>query len=50
MVAGPRRAIFFDVENGSRAQHVAVILQRLAIDHVGARTEFVADRQLARRE
>jgi hypothetical protein len=38
----PRRAIFFDVENSSRAQHVARVLEHLAVDHVAARTDFFA--------
>jgi hypothetical protein len=38
----PRRAIFFDVENSSRAQHVARVLEHLAVDHGEARTDFFA--------
>jgi hypothetical protein len=38
----PHRAIFFDVENSSRAQHVARVLEHLAIDYSEARTEFFA--------
>ena len=38
----PRRAIFFDVENSSRAQHVARVLEHLAVDHVDTRTDFFA--------
>ena len=38
----PRRAIFFDVENSSRAQHVACVLEHLAVDHVDGRTDFFA--------
>jgi hypothetical protein len=38
----PRRAIFFDVENSSRAQHVGRVLQHLAVDHGHVRTDFVA--------
>jgi hypothetical protein len=37
-----RRAIFFDVENTSRAQHIARMLDHLRIDRRGFRTEFVA--------
>src|SRR5262249_6131862 len=37
-----RRAIFFDVENTSRAQHIARMLDHLQIDRRGQRTEFVA--------
>jgi hypothetical protein len=37
-----RRVIFLDVENTSRAEHIARTIEHLAIDRVGARTEFVA--------
>jgi hypothetical protein len=37
-----RRAIFFDVENTSRAQHIARVIEHLQIDRRGHRTEFVA--------
>jgi hypothetical protein len=37
-----RRAIFFDVENTSRAQHIARVIEHLAVDRAGSRTEFVA--------
>jgi hypothetical protein len=37
-----RRAIFFDVENTSRAQHIARVIEHLQIDHLGRRTEFFA--------
>ena len=37
-----RRAIFFDVENTSRAQHIARVIDHLQIDHLGRRTEFFA--------
>jgi hypothetical protein len=37
-----RRAIFFDVENTSRAQHIARMLDHLRIDRRTFRTEFVA--------
>ena len=36
------RAIFFDVENTSRAQHIARMIEHLGIDRAGFRTEFVA--------
>ena len=37
-----RRAIFFDVENTSRMQHIARVIDHLAVDRVGRRTDFVA--------
>src|SRR6266849_4552163 len=37
-----RRAIFFDVENTSRAEHVARMVDHLAVDRRGLRTDFVA--------
>jgi hypothetical protein len=37
-----RRAIFFDVENTSRSQHIARVIDHLAIDRVGSQTEFFA--------
>ncbi len=37
-----RRAIFFDVENTSRAEHIARVLAHLAVDRVGRRTDFFA--------
>ena len=37
-----RRAIFFDVENTSRAAHIARVLEHLAVDRAGQRTDFVA--------
>jgi hypothetical protein len=37
-----RRAIFFDVENTSRAEHIARVLAHLAVDRIGRRTEFFA--------
>jgi hypothetical protein len=37
-----RRAIFFDVENTSRGEHIARVLAHLALDRVGQRTEFFA--------
>jgi hypothetical protein len=41
-VPARRRAIFFDVENTSRAEHIARMLAHLAIDRAAARTDFVA--------
>jgi hypothetical protein len=37
-----RRAIFFDVENSSRSDHVGRVLAHLAIDRAGRATELVA--------
>jgi hypothetical protein len=37
-----RRAIFFDVENTSRAEHIARVIDHLAVDRLGRRTDFVA--------
>ncbi len=37
-----RRAIFFDVENTSRAEHIARVIEHLAVDRTAARTEFIA--------
>ncbi|HEU4369125.1 MAG TPA: hypothetical protein VFV05_12965 [Methylomirabilota bacterium] len=37
-----RRAIFFDVENTSRVQHIARVIDYLAVDRLGRRTDFVA--------
>ena len=36
------RAIFFDVENTSRAEHIARMVDHLAVDRRGLRTDFVA--------
>ena len=36
------RAIFFDVENTSRAAHIARVIEHLAVDRVGRRTDVVA--------
>jgi hypothetical protein len=36
------RAIFFDVENTSRAEHIARVIEHLAVDRMGKRTDFVA--------
>jgi hypothetical protein len=41
-LAAGRRAIFFDVENTSRAQHIAHVIDHLALDRSGRRTDFVA--------
>jgi hypothetical protein len=41
-VPSGRRAIFFDVENSSRADHVDRVLTHLAVDRVGRRTELIA--------
>ena len=37
-----RRAIFFDVENTSRAAHIARVIEHLAVDRADRRTDFVA--------
>ncbi|MBI4271321.1 MAG: hypothetical protein HY615_13385 [Candidatus Rokubacteria bacterium] len=37
-----RRAILFDVENASRAQHIERVIDYLAVDRLGRRTDFVA--------
>jgi hypothetical protein len=37
-----RRAIFFDVENTSRPQHIARVIDYLVVDRQGRRTDFVA--------
>lgn len=37
-----RRAIFFDVENTSRAEHISRVIAHLAMDRGGRRTEFFA--------
>jgi hypothetical protein len=37
-----RRGVFFDVENTSRAEHIARVLDHLRIDRAAARTDFVA--------
>jgi hypothetical protein len=37
-----RRAIFFDVENTSRAEHIARVIDHLAVDHRDRKTDFVA--------
>jgi hypothetical protein len=37
-----RRAIFFDVENSSRPEHIAHVIEHLAMDRRGSRTEFIA--------
>jgi hypothetical protein len=37
-----RRAIFFDVENTSRAEHIARVIEHLAVDRMASRTDFIA--------
>src|SRR5262245_23437016 len=37
-----RRVIFFDVENTSRPEHIARMIEHLSIDRQSSRTEFVA--------
>ncbi len=37
-----RRVIFFDVENTSRPEHIARMIEHLSIDRQGRRTDFVA--------
>ena len=37
-----RRVIFFDVENTSRPEHIARVIEHLAIDRQDRRTDFVA--------
>ncbi|MGH7319871.1 MAG: hypothetical protein ACRELA_09660, partial [Candidatus Rokuibacteriota bacterium] len=37
-----RRAIFFDVENTSRAEHVSRVIDHLAVDRLDRRTDCVA--------
>jgi hypothetical protein len=37
-----RRVIFFDVENTSRPEHIARMIEHLSIDRQGSRTDFVA--------
>jgi hypothetical protein len=37
-----RRAIFFDVENTSRAEHISRVISHLAVDRGDRRTEFFA--------
>jgi hypothetical protein len=37
-----RRAIFFDVENTSRAEHIARVIDYLAVNRLAARTDFMA--------
>src|SRR5213596_3101292 len=37
-----RRAVFYDVENASQPGHIARVIELLAIDRLGCRTEFVA--------
>ena len=37
-----RRAIFFDVENSSRVHHISRVIDHLAVDRLGRRTDFIA--------
>ena len=37
-----RHAIFFDVENASRPEHIARVIEHLGVDRSGRRTDFVA--------
>ena len=37
-----RRAIFFDVENASRPEHIARVIDHLEVDRAGRRIDFVA--------
>src|SRR6266542_3094523 len=37
-----RRAIFFDVENTSRGEHIARVIDHLAVDRLGSATDIVA--------
>src|SRR5262245_19014063 len=37
-----RRAIFFDVENASRPEHITKVIDHLAVDRSGRRIDFVA--------
>lgn len=37
-----RRAVFFDVENSSRPEHVERVLEHLRLDWIGTATELVA--------
>lgn len=37
-----RRAVFFDVENSSRPEHIARVLDHLGIDRHGRRTDIIA--------
>jgi hypothetical protein len=37
-----RRAIFYDVENASQPGHIAQVVEHLAIDRLGRRTDFIA--------
>jgi hypothetical protein len=38
----PRRAIFFDVENSSRAEHISAVIEHLEVDRMGHATEIFA--------
>jgi len=37
-----RRVVFFDVENTSRMQHIGRVIEHLALDRIGVRTDFIA--------
>jgi hypothetical protein len=37
-----RRVVFFDVENTSRMQHIGRVIDHLALDRIGTRTDFIA--------
>ena len=37
-----RRAVFFDVENTSRAEHLARVMEHLAVDRLGRRVDVIA--------
>lgn len=41
-VPSSRRAIFFDIENTSRVEHIARVIDHLAIDRMDKRTDFFA--------
>jgi hypothetical protein len=41
-LASARRAIFFDVENTSRPEHISRVVDHLAVDRLGQRTDFIA--------
>jgi hypothetical protein len=38
----PRRAIFFDVENSSRAEHISAVIEHLKVDRLGHQIEIFA--------
>ncbi|MGH7392782.1 MAG: hypothetical protein ACREM3_25510, partial [Candidatus Rokuibacteriota bacterium] len=37
-----RRAIFFDVENTSRPEHIARVIEHLGVDRLGRQTDLIA--------